>query len=62
MGQYRGLCKGELELFESSLVSQSPFELGVLPSELGERDYRVGEIDNEALIKVCESKKGLDLL
>ena len=57
MGQYRGLCKGELELFESSLVFHTPLELGVLPSESGERDYHVGEIDDEVSIKVCESKK-----
>ena len=40
---------------------QSPLKLGILPSELGKRDYCVGEIDDKMLVEICESKKGLDL-
>ena len=40
---------------------QSPLELGILPSELGKWDYRVGEIDNKTSVEVCKPEKGLDL-
>ena len=39
----------------------SPLELGILLSESGKQDYRVGEIDDKTSIELCESEEGLDL-
>ena len=59
--QDRSLHEGKLELFESGLVLWLPLELGILPSESGNRDYCVREIDDKMSVEICKSKKGLDL-